>query len=517
MFEFLKKNYKILVLLLIIVIFFSFSFTITWDSSHYMSYVRILQGKLPISTWDIVRGPIFPIIIYLGLLFFGETIQGLLILSFMFFIVYGFFIFKILNTFIKNKYLKLILLIFCLFNPIIFGYFHTLLTEFVAITLSVISCYMSYLWCTTKDKKKLNCISIFYIFALAFSWHLKQPYICCILFPMIISIIIAIFNNHSIKNICYYFKTLSFSIALLVLSIFFWNKFLIINNVNMSTGRDSSSMLANQLMLGVQYFMYDDNFDFENYDNNIYLSDSEKEYIKKNLNNESNNLKAIFIYNNNEIVDIDIIKVDLNGNPSTKDVVLQIIKTFIKHPSIILKNYIKNYCALSSICKINSLDSVVYHVTNEFDFLNTFEHNSIAYRIFNQGYENRFYLSEEGAALTNNFIQENRLGIFNNFFVIMKIPTNILYKITIIVQPIILFILMVMFITSIIKYKIIKVNNLFLITFIFTAYTFFTVLANALSGAIIDRYAVCCFIPGIIGICSFITLIIKAAKKNMHK
>ena len=158
----INKYHKTIILLLLVIVFFSFSMVITWDSTHYLTYVNIFEGTSKFSTWDIVRGPIFPYIIYLGFLLFGKTVQGSLLLMFLFYLGFILLVNYFCNIiFDKHKGLKYIILLFCIFNPIIFGYYHTLLTEFVAVTLAMLSCYFANNW-WKADTKKEKIIDSFY-------------------------------------------------------------------------------------------------------------------------------------------------------------------------------------------------------------------------------------------------------------------------------------------------------------------------------------------------------------------
>ena len=47
------------------------------------NYVAILEKEAPWSSWDIVRGPVFPIIIFLSDKIFGKTSTGILVLLFL--------------------------------------------------------------------------------------------------------------------------------------------------------------------------------------------------------------------------------------------------------------------------------------------------------------------------------------------------------------------------------------------------------------------------------------------------
>ena len=62
-FEYIKNNKQLILFFVLATVFFSFSILILWDSAHYLSYLSILKGNLKWSTWDPVRGIIFPAIL----------------------------------------------------------------------------------------------------------------------------------------------------------------------------------------------------------------------------------------------------------------------------------------------------------------------------------------------------------------------------------------------------------------------------------------------------------------------
>ena len=151
----MKKYKNMLVLLTLTLVFFMYAPTICWDSANYVSYVQIFERISPMSSWDVTRGIVFPLMIYLSNIIFGKTTMGLLILMYIFYLIFIYFIYKILDEVLKCKnkerYISIILLLIY-FNPIIFGYYHALLTEFVAITLSVFSCYFSWKYINIEHK-----------------------------------------------------------------------------------------------------------------------------------------------------------------------------------------------------------------------------------------------------------------------------------------------------------------------------------------------------------------------------
>ena len=83
---FFKKHRSVIILLSLTIIFFSFSVILTYDSGHYLGYVSIFEGKSEASSWDIVRGPVFPLIIHLSNILFGKTSTGILVCIFLFYL-----------------------------------------------------------------------------------------------------------------------------------------------------------------------------------------------------------------------------------------------------------------------------------------------------------------------------------------------------------------------------------------------------------------------------------------------
>ena len=114
--DFIKKNRNLILLLILAILFFSATLTITWDSAHYLTYVDIFEGHRDFASWDIVRGPVFPLIITLGDKIFGKSAIGLLSLFFIIYLVYGYLILLIAREIFKNAKSKKMWI--CLFSII---------------------------------------------------------------------------------------------------------------------------------------------------------------------------------------------------------------------------------------------------------------------------------------------------------------------------------------------------------------------------------------------------------------
>ncbi len=515
--EGLKSNKSNLLLLIVFaIIFFSLSEIITWDSAHYFSYIDIFEGQSPISSWDIVRGPVFPAIIYLSNFFFGKTVQGILITQFICYLINFFIIDYFLNVLFRGtkhyKFKKIIYECILLLNPIILGYYHVLLTEFVSITLTMISIFFGYLLTKSVSRKERILYGLHFVITITLSYFLKQPYLCCTLLPLLLSILISLSSQINLKKILDYSIIVLSSILLMFISIKIWNNYLKDNNVNMNTGRDSSSILATQLLNGVVYYSKEESYDFSNYENDNLFSDDEKSKIKS-ASEVGDDIIVISIYKKHQIIDKDIIIKSKNENLSSSSVILEIAKTFFKYPDIIIANYSKNYCALASLCKITSPDGVNYSVAEGFDFIKTYENEMIAGKVYKEGF-NEFYMlpeMQERVKYYSQYTVETPLIKLENS---IKPLTNVLYKLSLIILPIIIIVLVI---TSIIvNVKSYKYNkNTLIISALMLCTAFLGIFANALSGSVIDRYSVEFFIPALIGEISFISYL-KSIKKNSN-
>ena len=452
----------------LVIIFFSIRLIITYDSAHYLNYVAIFEGKLPTSSWDIVRGPIFPALIYLFNIIFGKMSAGILIGTFLFYLLFSFICYKICENLFRNlkhkKIIQNITLSILILNPLILGYFHVLLTEFVAITLTMLNILMSYKWIyiDTKNKRQLTLYLFYFIFSLIFCYHLKQPFIIISFVPPLVATIISIIQKHSFKNISYRIGTLIMSILFLFISIAIWDKILIKMNVDMNTGRDSSSLLSQELLKAYQIH-YDNDGDGK------------------------------------------------NDPVSTTEAIGILFQNFISNPSKIINIYINNYCGLTSICVINSSDGVNYSSSSTFAGIKTFENTSIGYRTYSN-LSNIFMMPENLHENAIMYGESSDRSFFATIMNIFEIPTNILFKISaVLCMPILIILIFIK-----IKYKNNKNSPLFLLSLLLLITAFSHLAISDGIGLIIDRYAIEAFIPSLLGILGSI-IYIKTTTSNKTK
>lgn len=509
----LKKHKNIVILILLTLVFFSSSLVITSDSTHYLKYVNILEHNAPFSSWDIVRGPIFPIIISINNFLFGRSGLGMMAGMYIFYLLYCLIIYAFSNILFKKSNHKNILItvlcIFCIVNPLILGYFHTMLTEYVAITLTMGSLYMGWKWYQIKTRKEQILYGLYFCFGISFSYFLKQPYICCVLIPMVISIAYSLIINKKNSNKTYYFGTLFIAIIMLIISSISWNKFLEIKGVNLKTGRDSSGMLSTQLLNSIDGYKITKINNYEKIKNDKYLTKTEKKAIKKELQKHKK-VMILNIYNGKKLLEKDFLRINKGNKASGKDTILEIANTFFKHPSIVIRSYSKNYCGLSSICIIESEDGIQYHVTDKMELIKMFENEIIPFKSFR--YEDKYiYYPPERKEFVDEYIFPINQGLISKLITYLFLPTSILFKLVTFLSLIYIIILVTI---RIIFRKCLKKKELYLLSLMFLSFSFLTIVANALSGAMIDRYSVICFIPGLLGFIGTILFTISNLNKK---
>lgn len=226
---------SILITLIILWLFFSYQLTITFDSAHYTFLSRIINDQNWVD-WDPIRGIVFPFTIFLSNLVFGHSQSALMVpmiisLILLYFIS-TYFVLQSTNMVDKpilHVSVMVLLFIAIILDPLIQGYFHTLLTEYFAATLGIVSCYFAYQLFSSNQKtltKRGYIPYIYFILAVPLAWHLKQPYVGTALFPFVITLIMVLIDRTEVVVRRRFLITGVSLMFALVLSIFGWRSFL---------------------------------------------------------------------------------------------------------------------------------------------------------------------------------------------------------------------------------------------------------------------------------------------------
>ncbi len=518
----IKENKFIILLLILIICYFQYSVTILWDSAHYMSYVNIFEGILPWNSWDVVRGPIFPIVILLGNIVFGKTIQGLILNTFVYYVLMLLFSYKILDYFFdkinlnKEKKGKIILLIliFIVINPIIFGFYHSLLTEFVAITFSIVSCYLSVIWGDTdynRNKKNYIMLSILLIFLVIFCWFLKQPYISCALFPFCVSYLIQILEKKELKNFLVRSITMVLCCLCLLFCIKLWNSFLAYKGNNPDTDRNPTNSLGIQILNAIDFIevVNDDKIYTVDYLSSINLSSLEKEEINKMIENNTDYI-IINEYEDTNLINSDYIAIN-NENLGMSTSLKYILGVFIDRPFDLISSYVSNYLSIIDIFSTETTDGVGYTSNKKIDINFSNEISTIAYRPYSH-IDNVFYMLPEMKERVEVYNQPNHAFIgLNYFFKFLEYPFLYLFKLLFLLLPLLL---IYSIIKRLDKKNTINSKKIYNLVIILLGYSFLHLLLHTVTGAIIDRYAIPAFITVILGMLILIYYMIIFKKSN---
>ena len=505
----IKKYYLIVLFLLLTIFYFEYSVSITWDSAHYLGYIKILERLAPFSSWDVVRGPVFPIIIYLSNVLFSKTNHGLLVMTYLYYLIMLFFLAKLFDYSlgkikIKNgikQFIKYTFLFFIIINPAIYGYYHCLLTEFVAITLGVISCYFAVLWIDTdyfKERNKYIILSILFAFLTVFSWLLKQPYVSCGFFALFVAYIIGVFHFKNKKQFLVRTATILFCLICLFLSIKTWNYLLDSHGNDTGSTRNPTNSLGNQIVNAVDFLEVNNNKSIydASFINLSKLSDAEKKEVLRILD-ENGKYVLIYKYNKkNKVFDVDYIKSTNGETISTFDSVVYILKIFVNHPIRLIDSYITNYFSIIDIYSTTTGDGVGYTSTKKVDINFSNEITVIGNKPYSIGDTNFFPLSDELFDNARFYLAPNNANNHLNSIMLSLSKINVLiFKFLFLLLPLMLVVAFVM--KFIKKFK--EFYQQLNIVIILFGFSFLHLLLHTVTGAIIDRYALPAFITTALG------------------
>lgn len=526
-----KKNLIIiLIFVLITVLYFLVPITVFPDSAIYYNYLRIFNGLDPISSWDIVRGPTFPIIIYTFVSVFGNAMFGLLAGSYLFFVgllALFFVTLKKIVTILKLSKLAGVIafgifLILIVFNPILFGYFRALLTEYIAIFLALLSCVASWLWLKVdfpSQKLKYVLHSAFFALLFVFVWFLKQPYLTIALFPIVVAGIISIIRNHKLINIIQRVVTILFSGLVLLLAIAGWRSFLVANGIEYERASGVEGYyFSNGIIKGISNTrLGSDLISNQDIDGNQYLSSTEKDLVSRVIAEQASGgttrVKLLTIMSPSGAI-VDMLPVVHKVNEfTTGDAVSVWLRVAVEHPLVVADSYISNYLA--------AIDIYGYDVEPVTGTLIPVKSLGV------HGHENLAIGSQYLYAPANMDIwtvkQINYPGldyVENSPNIIKKVVQVAYFPIQQGLYIILFLLLPFLLIYSIIKYrklpKIDEANrivaNVYELIIILLSFSFLNALFNVLLGAMIDRYLYVAFPEVIMGV---ILLLVTNKKVNI--
>ena len=535
----MKKNTKIVLgiigiisFILCTVIFFSYNPIIAYDTGHYLWLTDMLKVKGAFSNWDIARGIGFPLIIFITNMIFGESYISLLITMYIFYIVMCIVAFLIYREFIntdeKLKLWEKILiiggfLVLVAFNPIIFGFYHALLTEFPTMTMAILICYMSWKWIYVKfndNKKKYISYSIIFAVLSAYMYQLKQPYVGAIVFPIIVAMIISIIKDNKLKNIIARVTTVATCFLAIIISIVAWKGILLWNNVNMNYERSSSGFLSLQMVDSISKYRTAKNVSLERIKNDEKICEKDKEELEKIINGTNEKYKGFILLEEKNYSD----EVDSVNIIYTKETTLSvgeatgfIVKTLFTHPTIILKSYYRNFLVTCDIYQY-SFETDLITKSGKIDWLYTLELEPIPYRIFHRDQSSIL----PGIEYYEQYIAKYRVdearqipGV-NAYMKFMTNVSSIIYKIQCLFLPILTIISVIRYLKYRKKYDEHQLKCVEMICILY-GFSLVHMTVHILLRATIDRYMAPAILTSMIAIILDLYIVIYGVKNKERR
>lgn len=533
-FSFSQATIFLLIGVLLVAIYFSFFTIITPDGIGYYNYLEILKGDLPLSSWDPVRGPTMPLIIFGIVKLFGDTSLGFLMGTFLFFLVMIGVAYLIIRGIIKsqnNSTIRLIIWILFVFlfvfNPLIIGYYHVMLTEFVAATVAMVCCLLSIKWVNIevkREKEKTLLFSVFFIIICPLMWFLKQPYVLAVFIPFFLGTMMSIVKKSTFTNIFVKLSVFLLCILSVITSISLWDNILTSNGSTSSLNK-TNSFLTSSFTYAISNFRlleYEVSHSDE-FVNSTEQIDSREMELMSEIVNDDNEETDYNLYQVLSIIDslkLDIIVVpDLDKDIiSVKDTIHFFKVSTVQYPLHVLSSYILNYLGLIDLIYFDSqlyLPIKSYIKPNELHG----ENEVIGLAIYNN------YSTVLGNPLTippiarekmPQYVNNNPSNLLSDN-ILMKLIRTSLHSLTIVLllSPILFVILFLLFISNK-KYRLKPKSLLFESCIILFGFSFLEVLFHALTGAIVDRYSFIAYPTALLG---FILLLnfISLKKKNLYK
>lgn len=498
----LLSSFLVISIAVATITFLKFTISISVDGSWYYNYLKYFRGEESLGEWNTIRGFSFPLILYFITCLFGDNVNGMLFGFYMFYIGLIILSMKLLNTIIKENKLEkgqirywIVYIALFMFNPLIIGYSHTLLTEAVMPFFYMLGIYLNFKWneiTFENNRKKFIIYSIILILLGIFIWFIKQPYAPA--YWMMIFITSVLSGIHFKKVKCFFEKIIVFVLCLIFtfIAIFTWNKILEFNGH--TTDNTNSSILSGSL---VGYYYHYRPIDKTTYCNDNYINSANFSENKKTklltLSKENEdwcqNVRVFEIYGiKGDYLESDVI---LDKNSMIDNLVF-LINSIAKHPILVLHSYYENYLGIIDL-ENTDISKSNYVPYGYIDSGVNRENNGLGYAVFTPNVKNYWWgdgelekvypIVKEYSDYMKNY--ESNTGNNNCISALMRIledGSNISFKVF-------LLLCLPIFIYSFIMYIKYKESKSYLLICLLSGSAFTDIAFNAVMSAIIDRYA----------------------------
>ena len=239
--------------LLIVWVDLNYPVVFTYDSGHYLWLSElIISGDF--ANWDIIRNLVFPLHLSLSKVTFTDSNIGLQIPM----VIYHIGLYLSLCLLIRkatglNKgyqkiVLSMIVILFIVLDPTVTGYYHAVLTEYMAATLAATACLLAIiLYESNWYSKSYWQATILLIIISVIGWHIKQPYLGIGAFPLFVGYLLKLLKKS--KPILW-LQACGMAIILVVLVLgttFLWEGFLSTRGNALDVNRQFGTWFVNQI------------------------------------------------------------------------------------------------------------------------------------------------------------------------------------------------------------------------------------------------------------------------------
>jgi hypothetical protein len=239
--------------LVIAFIFFHFSLVFTFDSGHYLWLSDIIkQGDF--SQWDIIRNLVFPLHLYISNSIFSASTIGLKIPMLFYYLIFLSALYLLIllagncHSGKSKFWVATALFVFIALDATIFGYFHAVLTEYMAVTFAAVACLLGFkLYNSRIYSKEFWLLNLALIIISLLGWHIKQPYLGIGLFPHAIAYLLMLTRQPSVKAWLIGVGIAVFILVSAIGSTMGWEQFLARRGNELDTTRHFSTWFAKYL------------------------------------------------------------------------------------------------------------------------------------------------------------------------------------------------------------------------------------------------------------------------------
>lgn len=530
-----KKTWAITIgAIIVTIIYCSYNITLGYDSSQYIWLAEMFTPNLDFVNWEPVRSFVFPLAIYLLNILFGKSQIGLLIgtyICYLIMIASVYFMYK--NTIEKeekSKILKgiLIFLFFILvaFNPIIFGFYHVILTEFASVTIAILMSYLAWNWIHfdfKTNKLKYVIYTIVFAFLTVCSWHLKQTYILTSIVPLCVAIIISLIEKFKKENILQRLIVLAICAISLVISIIGWNYILKVKNVKMEKSTSSEGLLGRTITEGVTEYRADpneENYTKEKIEKDERLNEEDRKKILEILDNKSEEYKGFILLDKGTYMNPEgqrKVIYTKEKDISVGEGIGFVVDTLIHEPVTLFKSYISNYLGIIDIfdIKVTTEYGNYYYIDKNYTLEQDTEITFLGYCIYRNNL-NALDLPDHYAKYAQEYISVNKyIEPINNYMIDMMIPAKAVFKFVMLLLPVIWLIKIISYFITRKKYNetYLKTTQL---TIILYTYAFAQMMMYTLLGSLMDRYALAPFTATLIALLFDLYLLIRKKKMRLE-